>query len=41
MLEDYYEMRGWDKKTGIPTQERLQALGVSEVAQDMEQYVSA
>ena len=39
MLEDYYQMRGWDKETGIPTQERLQALGVSEVAQDMEQYL--
>ena len=39
MLEDYYLMRGWDKETGIPTQERLQALGVSEVAQDMEQYL--
>jgi aldehyde:ferredoxin oxidoreductase len=41
MLEDYYLMRGWDKETGIPTQERLQALEVSEVAQDMEQYVTA
>jgi aldehyde:ferredoxin oxidoreductase len=39
MLEDYYMMRGWDKGTGVPTQERLRALGISEVAQDMEQYV--
>jgi aldehyde:ferredoxin oxidoreductase len=39
MLEDYYVMRGWDKETGVPTQERLRALGISEVAKDMEQYV--
>jgi len=32
-------MRGWDKEAGIPTRERLEALGLSEVAQDMEQYL--
>lgn len=41
MLEDYYQMRGWDRRTGIPTQERLQALEINEVAQDMRRYVTA
>jgi aldehyde:ferredoxin oxidoreductase len=36
MLEDYYEMRGWDKETGVPTSERLRSLGVGEIAKDME-----
>ncbi len=26
MLEDYYRMRGWDEKTGIPKPERLTSL---------------
>ncbi len=28
---EYYELRGWDTKTGIPTDARLRALGLSEV----------
>jgi aldehyde:ferredoxin oxidoreductase len=27
MLEAYYRERGWDPKTGIPTQEKLEELG--------------
>jgi aldehyde:ferredoxin oxidoreductase len=38
MLEDYYRMRGWDEKTGIPKPERLTALGLEDIAQDMEKY---
>jgi len=26
MLDDYYAVRGWDKKTGIPTQQKLKEL---------------
>jgi len=26
MLDDYYEERGWDKKTGIPTKQKIIAL---------------
>lgn len=28
MLSDYYEVRGWDKKTGIPTKKKLDELGL-------------
>jgi aldehyde:ferredoxin oxidoreductase len=28
MLDSYYEICGWDKKTGIPTKERLNRLGL-------------
>jgi aldehyde:ferredoxin oxidoreductase len=29
MLDEYYDERGWDKKTGIPTQSTLKRLGLS------------
>ncbi len=38
LLDQYYEFRGWDKKTGIPTRERLLQLGLEDVAQDLEHY---
>lgn len=28
LLDEYYEARGWDKKTGVPTPEKLKALGL-------------
>ena len=28
LVEDYYDERGWDKKTGIPTPEKLKELGL-------------
>ena len=28
MLDDYYEICGWDKETGIPTKKRLGELGL-------------
>jgi aldehyde:ferredoxin oxidoreductase len=28
LLDEYYEARGWDKKTGIPTPEKLASLGL-------------
>lgn len=31
MKDEYYEIRGWDKKTGIPTKEKLDELGLSDV----------
>jgi aldehyde:ferredoxin oxidoreductase len=33
-LEEYYQLRGWDSN-GIPTQERLQALGLGDVVKDL------
>ncbi len=32
MLDYYYEFRGWDKATGIPTKEKLEQLGLGYVA---------
>jgi aldehyde:ferredoxin oxidoreductase len=37
MLGEYYDLNGWDKKTGIPTRARLEALGLKEVADELEQ----
>jgi aldehyde:ferredoxin oxidoreductase len=28
MLDEYYEARGWDKETGLPTRETLERLGI-------------
>jgi aldehyde:ferredoxin oxidoreductase len=32
MLNRYYELRGWDPKTGVPTSGKLKALGIEDVA---------
>jgi len=31
-LDEYYEARGWDKKTSKPTKEKLIQLGLQDVA---------
>ncbi len=28
LLEDYYKVRGWDPKTGIPSEAKLKELGL-------------
>ena len=33
MLDDYYDERGWDLESGIPTKERLIELGLEEFAE--------
>jgi aldehyde:ferredoxin oxidoreductase len=33
---DYYRLMGWDTKTGIPTGQTLQKLGLREVAEGLE-----
>jgi len=35
MKDEYYEIRGWDKETGVPTREKLVELGLEDVAQDL------
>jgi len=35
MLEEYYELRGWDKKTGLPLRSTLQKLGLNDIAEDL------
>ena len=35
LLDEYYEIRGWDLKTGIPTREKLLELGLGDVADEI------
>jgi len=37
LLDRYYELRGWDVRTGVPTQAKLRELGLEEVADTLEQ----
>jgi aldehyde:ferredoxin oxidoreductase len=30
MLDDYYEARGWDRKTGIPKEAKIAELGLGD-----------
>ena len=32
MLKEYYQLRGWDEKTGLPTKKTLAALGMEDLA---------
>lgn len=36
VLDDYYEERGWDVESGIPTRWKLQEMGMKDVADDLE-----
>lgn len=36
MLMEYYDTRGWDKNTGIPTAEKLKALNLIDVLEDLQ-----
>ena len=36
MLDSYYDEKGWDIKTGIPTRQKLTELGLDYVAKDLE-----
>jgi len=36
MLDNYYELRGWDKRTGIPTRAKLEAIGLVFAAEELE-----
>jgi aldehyde:ferredoxin oxidoreductase len=35
MLDDYYDERDWDIKTGIPAREKLEELGLEDIADDL------
>ena len=36
MLKDaYYDIRGWDKKTGKPTAEKLKELGLDDLVEEL------
>jgi len=36
VLDKYYEERGWNKKTGIPTKRKLNELNLEDIARDLE-----
>jgi aldehyde:ferredoxin oxidoreductase len=36
MLDEYYDLHGWDKETGFPRRETLVNLGLERVADDLE-----
>jgi len=35
MKDEFYALRGWDVKTGIPTEETLKKVGLEDVAEDL------
>jgi aldehyde:ferredoxin oxidoreductase len=35
MLDEYYKVRGWDLKTGIPKRKKLKELGLHDVAKEL------
>ena len=35
VLDCYYELRGWNPANGWPTRERLEALGLADVADEL------
>ena len=41
MLDEYYELHGWDKKTSWPTEEKLEELGLDECRKRLEQVKAA
>ncbi|RLF15836.1 MAG: hypothetical protein DRJ97_02685, partial [Thermoprotei archaeon] len=36
MLDEYYDLRGWERETGLPYKEKLLELGMKDVAEDLE-----
>jgi len=36
MLSSFYEFRGWDRKIGVPTRKKLEELGLSYAAEQLE-----
>ena len=35
LLDEYYELRGWDQRAGLPTREKLNELGLHEIANEL------
>jgi aldehyde:ferredoxin oxidoreductase len=34
-LDEYYDLRGWDKKTGLPFAEKFNTLGLGKIGADL------
>jgi aldehyde:ferredoxin oxidoreductase len=39
MKDEYYQIRGWDKESGIPTPQRLLRLDLPDIAEDMKKIL--
>lgn len=37
LLDEYYDLRAWDRKTGIPTKDKLRELGLSDEINELEE----
>ncbi|MFC1980649.1 aldehyde ferredoxin oxidoreductase family protein [Chloroflexota bacterium] len=35
LLDEYYELRGWDKRTGLPSKDKLVELGLGDIAKEL------
>jgi len=38
MLDEYYELRGWDKEIGVPKRDTLEVAGLHEIADDLYRF---
>jgi aldehyde:ferredoxin oxidoreductase len=36
MVDEYYELRGWNVESGLPKRANLEALGLKEMADELE-----
>ena len=41
LIDDFYQLSGWDLKTGIPKLDTLKNLGLHTIAKDMEVYIKS
>ena len=35
LLDEYYELRGWNKSSGLPTKQKLDKLGLGDMAKEL------
>ena len=35
LLDEYYELRGWNKRFGLPTEQKLTELGLCDIASEL------
>jgi aldehyde:ferredoxin oxidoreductase len=36
LMDEYYQLRGWDPKSGVPRRSKLRQLGLTDVAKELE-----
>ena len=39
MLDEYYSLRGWDKEMGLPTREKLEEIGLKDIADNLDRSI--